>query len=560
VGMIAPLAANIAMLLRISPFPGLDLTPFAFVVSYSCIAVALSRLRLFDIVPIARSAIFERMTDGCIVLDAQNRVVDVNETALKLLGKSPETLIGKSAEEALSTFGDLFQQSVEIPLLRQEIVLQSDPPLVLDLRITPLVDRMGRHTGRLIVARDITDRKIAEQAERDQRMLAEALRDSVSALNRSHSFDEVLDKILDNVGRVVPYDLASFLLSDNDGTVHAVRNRGYEEHGLGHYIESLHFPYDQIPNFRQMIKTGQALVIPDTSRSKHWVKIEGMELMHSYVGAPIRVREIVIGFLNLASLTPNFFTQVHADRLQAFADQAAVAIENARLFEGIQERADQMTALFDIGFTIASGLDMDHILGTLLEKCQQILPVEAFYVAYYDPDTELIHHPLFYDQGIYKNLPPHNIHEQPGISGQIIQSRETIYIPDTFEKGIQEKYKLIHTGGESTRSYVGVPMVVGERVVGVISMQSYTPNAYATADIRLLETIATQAAVAIENSRLYAKAQQEILERQKAEHRYRALFEQSHDAVYILGFDGKHIEVNARAAEMLGYRDRKSVV
>jgi diguanylate cyclase (GGDEF)-like protein/PAS domain S-box-containing protein len=68
-----------------------------------------------------------------------------------------------------------------------------------------------------------------------------------------------------------------------------------------------------------------------------------------------------------------------------------------------------------------------------------------------------------------------------------------------------------------------------------------------------LETIATQAAGAIENSRLYAEAQQEIRQREKAEHRYRALFGQSHDAVFILDVQGKHLEVNQRAADLLGY-------
>ena len=84
-------------------------------------------------------------------------------------------------------------------------------------------------------------------------------------------------------------------------------------------------------------------------------------------------------------------------------------------------------------------------------------------------------------------------------------------------------------------------------------MQSYKPNAYDPAQVRLLETIATQAAVAIENSRLYEKAQEEIRQREKAERRYRALFEQSHDAVFILDMKGKHLAVNQRAADLLGY-------
>lgn len=723
-GILAPVAANLAGLFGINPLPGLDLTPFAFPISYICIAVALSRFRLFDIVPIARSAIFERMTDSCIVLDARNRVVDFNEMALKTLGKTPEAIIGQPAEEALSRFGELFQRFPDTLMLRQEIEIQSETPYALDLRITPLYDRRGRHSGRLIVARDITDRKRAEQAEHEQRVLAEALRDTASALNRLHSFDEVLDQILNNVGRVVSYDLATFFLVGSDGMAHAVRHRGYHEHGADQHLQTLHVACDEIPNFRRMRKTGMSVVVSDTRNSKYWVKVEGMEKIRSYVGAPIRVRENTIGFLDLLSFTPNFFTQVHADRLQAFADQAAIAIENVHLFEEIQQRVDQMTALFDIGLTLTSGLDMDHVLRTLLARCQKILPVEAFYVAFFDPETEMIHHPLFYDRGEYHNLPPRSIRKEPGLSGHIIQTRQSLYLPDTFEAGIAEQYQILHAGGDSTRSYVGIPMVVGERVVGVISMQSYhanaydaaqirlletiaaqaavaienarlfeevrhraeemtalfdigitvtsglnmeqilkallekcrqvlsvdafyvaildsesglihhplaydlgeypqiptrnmqdspglsghiintrqtiyipdmllpeaiktyqifrtsgtptrsyvgvpmivgeravgvisiqsyQPNAYTFEHIRLLETIATQAAVAIENSRLYAKAQQEIIEREKAEHRYRALFEQSHDAVFIIGFDGKNIEVNRRAADLLGY-------
>lgn len=717
-----PMIANLSTVLGAYLFDRLDLTPLVFVVSYICFAFGFFRFRLFDVVPIARSAIFERMADGCIVLDAQNRVVDVNQTALKMLGKTPETVIGQPAEEALAKFGDLFQRFPDTLVLRQEIEPSAEPPLTLDLRITPLYDRRGRHSGRLIVARDVTDRKKAERSEREQRILAETLRDTASALNRAHSFDKVLDQILDPVGRVIPYDLATLFLIGNDDLAYAARHRGYREHGLDCHLHVLHIPIDKIPNFQRMMKTGNAIVVPDTRQNKYWV--EGMEKIRSYVCAPIRVRENVIGFLDLLSFTPGFFSQVHADRLQAFANQAAIAIENVRLFEEIQQHADQMAALFDIGLTLTSGLDTEHILKTLLKKCQKILPVEAFYVAFFDPETELVHHPLFYDRGEYLDLPARSIREQPGLSGYVIQTRQTLYLPDTLENGISEQLQMLHAGGESTRSYVGVPMTVGERVVGVISMQSYRPNAYSPAQIRiletiatqaaaaaenarlfaevhqhaeemtalfdigitvtsglemdqvlktllekcrqvlpveafyvaifdaerhiihhplaydlgeypqipsrdirespglggliinsqqtlyipdllsleavktyqifhtsgtptrsyvgvpmiigervvgvisiqsyhpnaytsehirLLETIATQAAIAIENSRLYAKAQQEIVERERAEHRYRALFGQSHDAVFIIGFDGKYTEVNQRAAEMLGY-------
>ncbi len=723
-GALTPLVVNIAMVLGFKPFPGLDLTPFAFIISGSCVVIAFSRYRLLDIIPIARSVVIDRMTDGFIVLDTQNRVVDVNRTAQEMLGKPIGEIIGTPADQVFRNLSPIFEQFRDTLVLQEEIIVETDPPTYLDLRITPLYDRKGYFSGRLIVARDVTDRKNAEQAEHEQRILAEALRDTAAALNQSRSFDEVLDSILDNVGRVVSYDLATFLLSDNDGTAHLARERGYRENGLEDCLRRVSFTYDNLPSLKLMIETGAAVVFSDTSKEPRWKKIEGLEELHSYVGAPIRVRDFVVGFLDLVSFTPGFFSQVHADRLQAFADQAAIAIENARLleearqraeelsvlldiglaatsglemdnllkailekckrvlpieafyiatydnetemigyplfydegeinvlpvhnirqspgltghviqtrqvlylsdalseeaarkfnivqiggdpsrsyvgvplmvgdrvvgvisvqssqpnayhqdhirlletiatqiagaienarlFEEVRHRAEEMTALFDIGITVTSGLNMEQVLRTLLEKCRQVLPVEAFYIGILDSDTGLINHPLAYDMGEYPQIPPRDIRKNPGLSGHVLNTRQTLYIPDMTSPDAIKTFQIFRTTGTPTQAYVGVPMIVGDHVVGVISMQSYQSNAYDPGQIRLLETIATQAAVAIENSRLYAKAQQEILEREKAEHRYRALFEQSHDAVFIIAFDGRHLESNQRASEMLGY-------
>jgi diguanylate cyclase (GGDEF)-like protein/PAS domain S-box-containing protein len=502
-GLCVPIVVNLASLLGLAGGQGLDLTPFSFLISSGFIVLALLRFGLFDIVPIARSALFERMTDSFIVLDAQNRVVDINETALKILGKASKDVIGEDAGNVFAEFGDWFQRHRDTLVLQQEIALRVDPPLILDLRITPLYDRKGRYSGRLMAARDVTERKKAERAEHEQRVLAEALRDSLAALSRSRTFDEVLDKILDNVGRVVPFDLATFMLADDYGMVHAIRHRGYREHGLEQFAEEFHFPSAEFPNFERMLETQKSIVVPDTYHSKDWVPIEGLEWIRSYVGAPILVRDRVIGFLDLCSFTPNFFSQLHADRLQAFADEAAIAIENARLLEETQQRAEQMAALFDIGLAITSGLNRDNILKRLLEKCQKVLPLEAFYVAIYDPETELIYHPLFYDNGEFREVPARHIREQPGLSGHIIQTRQTIYIQDALAEETTGKYQIIHAGGQMARSYVGVPMTIGDRAVGVISMQSYHPDAYNQAQIRFLETIATQAAIAIENTRLF---------------------------------------------------------
>ena len=552
-GALLPWAINIVGVLGLNRFSGLDFTPFAFTITCICFTVGFSRYRLLDLVPIARDALIERMNDGVVVLDAKNRIVDVNQTALQMIGKPGQLVIGEPAEHVFANVSEIFNLFRDKLTTHQEIVIGDKELHYFDLRISPLFDRKGQYSGRLIVARDNTERRLIEQDEHEQRVLAEALRDTAAALNSSRTFEDVLDRLMDNVGRVVPYDLATFLLADNDGTTHLARERGYRENGLDGYLHREHFSYDNIPYFRRMIETGKSIVVPDTSNDKNWIRYEGLESLRSYVGAPIRMWDFVVGFLDVISFTPGFFSQVHADRLQAFADQAAIAIENARLLEETQQRAGELSTLLDIGLAVTSGLEMDKLLRALLEKCKRVLPIEAFYIATYDNETEMIGYPLFYDKGEISVLPPHEIRQSPGLTGYIIQTRQMLYVPDALVEEATRKYNIIDFGGDPSRSYVGVPLLVGERVVGVISMQSAQPNAYHPEQIRLLETIATQAAGAIENSRLYAKAQQEIRQREKAEHRYRALFGQSHDAVFILDVQGKHLEVNQRAADLLGY-------
>jgi diguanylate cyclase (GGDEF)-like protein/PAS domain S-box-containing protein len=553
IGALLPCMVGTLSLVGFQPFPGLDLTPFSFTASAVCLAVGLSRFHLLDLLPVARSHLVDSMTDSVIVLDSLNRVVDVNPAALKLLEVESRTVIGQPVERLLKDYPQVFDRFRDTLDTHEEVVVGSSSPVYLDLRITPIYDSRGGFSGRLISTRDITERRRAEQAEHQERLLAEALSDSAVALNKSHSFDEVLDKVFDNVGRVVPYSMAAFLLAGDDGHGHVVRQRGYDQVGLAERISSLDVLMNGLPNYKRMIETGQAIAVPDTQQCQEWVVVPGLECLRSYVGAPIRVRGIVVGFLDLVSLTPGFYREVDASHLLSFADQTAIALENARLLEEARRRAEEMHALFGIGLAVTSGLDMEHVLQTLLQKTREVLSVEVFYVAILDPETGIVQHPLAYDKGEFIQIPSRNVRETPGLSGYVINTRQTLYIPDMASPEGSASVQIFYTDGERPRSYVGVPLILGDRVVGVISMQSYRPNAYSRDQIRLLETIGTQAAVAIENSRLYHKAQQEINQREKAERRYRALFEQSHDAVFILDFKGRYREANQRAADLLGY-------
>lgn len=114
---------NIVGVLGLNPFSGLDLTPFAFIITCICFAVGFSRYRLLDLVPIARDALIVSMEDGVMVLDAQNRIVDVNRTALEMIGKPGQLVIGEPAENVFANISEIFNRFRDSLISRQEIVI-----------------------------------------------------------------------------------------------------------------------------------------------------------------------------------------------------------------------------------------------------------------------------------------------------------------------------------------------------------------------------------------------------------------------------------------------------
>jgi signal transduction histidine kinase len=174
--------------------------------------------------------------------------------------------------------------------------------------------------------------------EQEQRALTEALRDTIATMSSTLDLNRVLDQILDTVGRVTPYDGANVLFVESD-LVHVVRQRGYVEKGQEKDWLNQRIPLTKLAVLQQMIDIGKPLAIPDTSASSMWIGFPGLEWIHSNVVAPIRLKDKVLGFLSLDSATPGFFTQIHAERLQTFADQAAIAIQNARLYDRAKRAA-----------------------------------------------------------------------------------------------------------------------------------------------------------------------------------------------------------------------------
>jgi PAS domain S-box-containing protein len=184
------------------------------------------------------------------------------------------------------------------------------------------------------------NRERVERAEREERIFAEALRDTAEALSGTLDLAMVLDRILENLERVVPHEAGDIMLIEDD-IARIVRYRGYAEGGAAATLPDVRLPLKGTTSLNTMLRTRQPLLVSDTHEYPGWLKLTRMEWLRSYMAAPLIIQGKVCGFLNVSSHEPNFFTQAQADRLQSFAAQASVAIRNAQLYDEALKIADE---------------------------------------------------------------------------------------------------------------------------------------------------------------------------------------------------------------------------
>ncbi len=159
--------------------PGLDISAITLTFSGIIFTVSLTRWKLLDLIPVARETLVEQLQDGVIVLDASDRVVDLNQAARNLLGEKERSWIGQPSSQLFLPDFDL--STLHISDTSQEIILNHAPALYLEVRLTALFHPSGERGGTLIILRDITRRKHAEQGLADSEQRLSSILDNVSA-------------------------------------------------------------------------------------------------------------------------------------------------------------------------------------------------------------------------------------------------------------------------------------------------------------------------------------------------------------------------------------------
>ncbi len=300
----------------------------------------------------------EQSLVGIFLLNEDGLVAEWNQSLEAMTGLKKEVVMNVSfnvvLEELLSieNRSEKFSRMVKVMysrMVRRTGPLQKYPPveiqikkptgeiIITDMLPFPVTTEKGVMIGGIFY--DKTERRQLERAEKDQRTFIEALLDTSEVLNSTLNLDTLMDRILENTDRVLPSDTGAILLLEK-GYLKVMRGRGYIEHGHGDISKNPPFLISERPNMNRMFETGQPIAIPDTTISQGWNPLPQNHWVKSYIGVPLKVHGQVIGFISLFSGTVNFYSINDAERLKPFANQAAIALENARLYSETQLKAD----------------------------------------------------------------------------------------------------------------------------------------------------------------------------------------------------------------------------
>ncbi len=371
------------------------------------------------------------------------------------------------------------------------------------------------------------------QRAEEQRALLDTMRDLAGELELSRVLQAVLARAVTLLGvtggEVAIYDeegqALEVVASENIGKDSTGTRIRLGEGAMGTVAQTLE-PLI-IPSYHEWL--GQSVQYADVT-------------VHSVMAAPLTIGRRLVGAIATVHSDPaRVFGPEDLRLLNLFAPQAAIAIENARLFDAERQRAEEQRALLDTMRDLAGELELSRVLQAVLARAVTLLGVTGGEVAIYDEEGQALE--VVASENIGKDSTGTRIRLGEGAMGTVAQTLEPLIIPSYHEwlgQSVQYADVTVH-------SVMAAPLTIGRRLVGAIATVHSDPaRVFGPEDLRLLNLFAPQAAIAIENARLFTDAlrQREYFE---------ALVSNSPVAIVVLDRDLKILACNPAFETLFGY-------
>ena len=328
-----------------------------------------------------------------------------------------------------------------------------------------------------------------------------SLREIAQALSAAWDLDTTLALIAQRTNHVMGTDSCSLYLLDPEGEILRLRastRLAHESLGraslrMGEGLTGWAAMHGQPAAVREAKLDPRFKLLPETNE----------EGLRSLLAVPLTNRGRVIGAMNVQTAVPRDFTEDEAELLMLIGDLAAGALDRAMLYDSMNRRLDELTTLAKVSRTVTSQMVPDEMLELVAEMAAEVMRMDVCSLQLIDEDRrELVMRAAWSRSPAYRRRPPLRIDE--GIVGEVIRTGKPVIVADVREDPRYRFKELARQ--EGLVSMLSVPLIVREKVIGVMNCYTGTPAAFTPEQIALCTTLANQTALAIENARLSTSA------------------------------------------------------
>jgi PAS domain S-box-containing protein len=447
------------------------------------------------------------------------------------LSREEQDQLGAVAQPLPEAEEDLNESYLGVPIITGDrvtgaISVQSYQPGAFDEDDVRLLGTIAANAGVALENARLfneTNRLLDESRQRTTEL---TIINSVSlALAKQLDLEAIFDLVGDKIGNI--FNVQTVYIALYDRNAETISFPYYVE--VGEKLDRSEGPLEEFGLTSHVIHSGEPLVINEDI-PKRFAELGATILDNevpkkAWLGVPIISGDRVLGVISLQDVEEgSYFGDSDVRLLTTLAAGLGASIENARLFdetnrllEESRQRTAELTIINSVGQELAKQLDLEAIIELVGDKIQEIFEADTTFIALYDAGTNLVEAPYYVEHGHRQTRPPTPLGE--GLVSKIIESRRPRFL-HTQEEWLEAGAIPIQSPDGSkdlNESYLGVPIMVGDKVTGVINVQSYRQHAYRDSDLRLISTIAANAGVALENARLFEETKRLLEEsRQRA--------------------------------------------
>ncbi len=256
---------------------------------------------------------------------------------------------------------------------------------------------------------------------------------------------------------------------------------------------------------KKLFERGEPIILEDLAQHPDYITYLPSHNSKSAYIYPIMAESRVLGAISLSFDRPKSLSEEYKNLLATISGQAGMALQRARLFSDTQRLAREMSMLYDIGLYTGSTLSPNEVIKRTADNIEKLMNPDMFYIALYDAETNDVTVELCKENGLTMPRVRMGL-DRGGLTGKIISTKEPLLVHDWLADGRQYNSVAKRMGADML-SFLGVPMMFDGRVTGVLSVQCARPHIFDQNDQGLLQAMAAQTAMALENARLHQLAQ-----------------------------------------------------